>query len=92
MTMNAVFKFELYIVGGAPHSKTALFNLKELCGAYLAERHEIEIIDVKLHPERALDQGILITPLLVRVEPAPICRIAGNLSDRQTVVETMILL
>jgi circadian clock protein KaiB len=92
MKSEAVFKFELYIIAGAPHSNRAIANLRELCGAYLAERHEIEIVDVQLHVERAIKQGVLITPLLVRVAPAPICKIAGNLSNRQTVVETMILL
>jgi circadian clock protein KaiB len=91
MKENTVFKFQLYIIGDAPHSKRAIFNLRELCDEFLAGRHEIEIIDLLMHPELALAKGILITPFLIRLAPAPICKIAGNLSNRQTVVETMIL-
>lgn len=91
MTEDAVFKFQLYIIGDAPHSKRAVFNLRALCDEYLAGRHEIEIIDLLLHPELALTEGVLLTPFLVRTAPAPICKIAGNLSNRQTVVETMFL-
>jgi circadian clock protein KaiB len=90
MTKNAVFKFQLFVIGGAPHSKAALFNLRQLCGEFLPGRHEIEIIDLLSHPEQALANNVLLTPFLVRLAPAPICKIAGNLSDRQTVVETMI--
>jgi circadian clock protein KaiB len=87
-----VFKFQLYVIGNAPHSNRAIFNLQEICSEHLAGRHEIEIIDLTQYPEQALANDVLITPLLVRVAPAPICKIAGNLSNRQAVVETMIIL
>ncbi len=91
MRANTVFRFELYVIGNAPHSRSAILNLRDICDSHLAERYEIEIIDVGLQPRRALEQGILITPMLVRAAPGPVCKIAGNLSNRQAVIEALIL-
>ncbi len=77
---NNLVKFRLYVTGDCPDSITAEFNLRILCIEYYKERHEIEIVDVMLNPDRALADGVLLTPLLVRVSPGPILKIAGSLS------------
>ena len=43
---------------------------------------DVEIVDVLRAPERGLEDGVLVTPMLVRVAPPPERRILGNLSDR----------
>jgi circadian clock protein KaiB len=79
-TENNFVKFRLYVAGDCPNSIVAEFNLRTLCDAYFKERHEIEIVDVTLNPDRALADGVLLTPLLVRLSPAPILKIAGSLN------------
>jgi KaiB domain len=56
------FKFRLYIAGDGPHSVQAVANLNALCCEHLAERHEIEIVDVLHEPQRALDDKVMLTP------------------------------
>ena len=82
-------KFKLYIAGDAPNSLKAVANIKAFCLDYLASCHTIEIVDVLRHPEQALADGILLTPTLVKVSPAPICKIVGNLDNSRTVLETI---
>ena len=89
MSRRTVFKFRLYISGDAPNSLQARVNLAALCRTYLPERHEIEIVDVFRHPKRALVDGVLMTPTLVRVAPGPICSIVGTLSQTQALVQTL---
>ncbi len=89
MSRRTVFKFRLYIAGDAPNSVQARVNLAALCRTYLPERHEIEIVDVFRHPKRALADGILMTPTLVRVAPTPICSIVGTLSQTEAVVQAL---
>jgi circadian clock protein KaiB len=89
MKRRGHFKFRLYVVGDAPNSTKATANLSAFCREHLAERYEIEIIDVLRDPERALKDGVLVTPLLVRISPAPVCKIVGNLSHRQPMLEIM---
>ena len=84
---DAKFKFRLYVAGDAPNSVQAIANLTALCRAYLLERHTIEIINVFQNPKRALADGILMTPTLVKLAPAPSPRkIIGNLSQTQPVL------
>jgi circadian clock protein KaiB len=75
------FKFRLYIAGDTQNSAQALSNLRSLCNSNLAGRHEIEIVDVFRNPKRALADGILMTPTLIRLAPLPLLRIVGTLSQ-----------
>jgi circadian clock protein KaiB len=92
MPILVIVKFRLYIVGAAPNSIQAVSNLDALCREHLPERHDIEIVDVTLHPMRALNEGVLLTPTLVKYLPEPVRRIVGTLSDRLTVLRTLGLL
>jgi circadian clock protein KaiB len=83
------FKFRLYVTGDAPNSVLAVANLNALCREHLSERHEIEIIDVLLHPKRALADGVLLTPMLMKLLPAPVRRIVGTLNQKQTVLNAL---
>jgi circadian clock protein KaiB len=81
-----VFKFRLFVAGDTENSAEAMANLKELCDHYLPKRYEIEIVDVYRDPRRALDDGILMTPTLLKLEPLPQRRIIGTLSKTRTVL------
>ena len=84
-----IHKFRLYIAGGTLNSVQAVANLTALCRAYLPEQYEIELVDVFRNPKRALDDRILMTPTLVKLEPSPSGRIIGNLSQTQFVLHAL---
>jgi circadian clock protein KaiB len=77
------FKFRLYLPGNGPNSTQAMTSLRALCQAHLSERHEIEVIDVVSEPQRALTDGVVLTPMLVKVSPSPVRRIVRNLSNQR---------
>jgi circadian clock protein KaiB len=84
------FKFRLYVAGDAQNSAQAVANLTALCRAYLADRHAIEIVNVFREPKRALADGILMTPTLVKLAPAPFPRkIVGTLSNTEPVLHAL---
>lgn len=85
MTTMADHCFRLYVAGGSANSQLAREHLETICRERLAGRCRIEVIDVMRHPERALADGILVTPTLVRIEPAPQVRVIGNLTPRTKV-------
>lgn len=75
----------LYVAGTAPNSVRAIANIRAICDEHFASTHEIEIVDLLEHPQRALADGIIVTPTLLRLRPAPIRRLIGSLSDTNQV-------
>jgi circadian clock protein KaiB len=86
------FKFRLYIAGAGPHSSLAIVNLKAICAEHLPDRHDIEVVDVLLEKRRALADGVMLTPLLVKVSPAPTVKILGTMSFADPLLEALGLL
>ena len=89
MNRRALYKFRLYVAGDALNSAQALANLKALCRTHLPDRHEIEVVDVFRNPERALADGIFMTPTLVKLAPAPVRSIVGTLSRTRPVLDAL---
>ncbi len=89
MSRRAVHKFRLFVADGADNSVQAKANLAAICHAHLPGRYEIEVVDVFRDPERALAEGVFMTPTLVRLSPSPVRRIIGTLAQTQTVVQTL---
>jgi circadian clock protein KaiB len=73
-------KLRLYVVGGTQASERALHSVERL-RAQLDEAAEIEVVDLREKPAIAEAERIIATPLLVRLSPAPVRRIVGDLSD-----------
>ena len=87
---SAKYKFRLYVAGDAQNSAQAVTNLTALCHAYLRDQHTIELVNVFQEPRRALADGILMTPTLVKLAPAPSPRrIVGNLSQTEPVLQAL---
>ena len=89
MSRKGMFRFRLYVAGDALNSAQALTNLTALCRAHLRDRHIIEVIDVFKDPQRALDDGIFMTPTLLKLAPLPIRKIVGTLSQVQPVLQVI---
>jgi circadian clock protein KaiB len=89
MNKRAHFTFRLYVAGDAPNSAQAIANLGALCRELLPERHEIEVVDVLRDPQRALADGVLLTPMLVKLTPAPIRKIVGSLNKREPLLQAL---
>jgi circadian clock protein KaiB len=89
MIRRPQFKFRLYVADDTLNSSQALANLTSFCERYLAGRHQIEVVDVFRHPERALSDRIFMTPTLIKLVPRPIRMIVGTLSDEQPVIRLL---
>jgi len=79
----------LYIAGSAPNSVRAIANATAICDARFAAQHTLEIVDLLVDPERALADGIIVTPTLLKVSPPPVQRLIGNLSDTEQVIRAL---
>ncbi len=89
MKRKVIFRFRLFIAADTQNSVQAASNLTAFCQEHLAGRHEMEYVDVFQEPNRALEEGIRMTPTLVKLSPAPVRRIVGTLADTRRVMETL---
>jgi len=71
----------LYVAGNAPNSARAISNAQALCDAHFPSRYELEIVDLLDHPQQALNDGVIVTPTLIRLLPLPTQKVVGTLSD-----------
>jgi len=81
MNRGKGLQLRLYVAGNAPNSRLAIVNLNALCDQHFEARFELEIVDMLQHPLRALADGIIVTPTLLKLSPPPAGRVIGNLSD-----------
>ena len=86
---KATMRLRLYVANGAPNSVLAVANLAAICKKHLRFTFKLEIVDVLRFPRRALADGVLVTPHLAKLSPAPIARIVGNLSDSSSVLTAL---
>ena len=86
---NGAYVFRLFIAGDAPNSVRALANLYALCHKHFPESHRIEVVDVLTLPMRALADGVVVTPTLVKVSPTPEQQIIGNLSEEAELLRAL---
>jgi len=84
-TIKAVH-LRLYVAGHAPNSVLAIVNAKAFCEAHYLPGYKLEIVDLMDHPLRALEDGIVVTPTLVRLMPKPSRKVIGTLTDQRQVV------
>lgn len=76
----------LYITGTTFRSTQAIANLKRICSGEIAEKIDLQIIDVLERPQLAEDEKIIATPTLIKELPPPLRRIIGDLSDKEEVL------
>lgn len=79
----------LYVAGDAPNSARARVNLRRLLTEVDPEKYSLEVIDCLHEPLRALDDGVLVTPTLVRVQPKPPRTVVGTLSALDQVADAL---
>ena len=82
-------RLRLYVADGAPNSVLAAANLAAICKAHVQFVFKLQIIDVLKFPQRALADGVLVTPHLAKLSPAPAAWVVGNLSDTVGVLHAL---
>jgi circadian clock protein KaiB len=79
----------LYVTGNTHRSTRAVENARRLLEIHAAGRFELEVIDIYLHPEAAIAAQIIAAPTLVKLNPGPLRRVIGDLSDSNKVIAAL---
>jgi circadian clock protein KaiB len=83
---KAQMRLRLYVANDTLSSLQAKANLTAICREHLSGTATIEIVDILIDPIRCLNEGVLVTPTLVKLSPPPVRKIIGNLSDTHAVL------
>lgn len=84
--MDPIVVLRLYVAGGAPNSLQAIANLEAIRREHLRDGHRLEVVDVLKQPQRAMAEGVIVTPSLAKLSPLPAANVVGNLSDKDKVL------
>jgi circadian clock protein KaiB len=76
-----LFRLRLFIAGTAPRSRRTVDTVRRFCDLHLANRHELEIVDIFQQAALAERDGILAAPTLLKLAPGPERRLTGPLDE-----------
>jgi len=80
------YTLRLYVAGLTPRSQEAIRTVTAICEEYLADRYDLEVIDLYQHPILARGEQIIAAPTLIKKLPLPLRKIIGNMSERDKVL------
>jgi circadian clock protein KaiB len=79
------YRLKLFIAGNEPNSVQAINNIRDILDSRIQDRYKLEIVDILTDFQSAIDHGVLVTPMLIIVEPSPETTIVGTLNDAEKV-------
>jgi circadian clock protein KaiB len=89
MTIEPKYILRLFVSGILINSTRAIRNIKQICELYLKDDFMLEIIDIYQQPELAVDEQIIVVPVMLIKHPLPERRIIGDLSNVERVLEVL---
>ena len=89
-TKESRLVLRIYVAGNAPNSLRAVANTKAICNEHFPARYDLEVIDMLKHPKRALADGVIVTPTLLKLLPLPTMRLIGSLNDSAQVLLALV--
>jgi circadian clock protein KaiB len=88
-TRGRGLSLRLFVAGNSPDAAVAIANLKALFPEDENHEVEVEVVDVQREPARAARDGIMVTPTLLKLSPAPRCRVLGTLKNRDALLSLL---
>jgi circadian clock protein KaiB len=83
---DAMHVIRLYVVGKTERSKKAINDLTTLLKRDFKGQYSLEVINILERPELADEDKIMATPTAVKLLPAPVRKIIGDLRDKEQIL------
>ena len=80
-TSSFQYHFKLYVTGATARSTRAISMLRAICEQHFPGKYRLQVIDIYQQPDQARKERILVAPTVIRLSPAPVRRMAGDISD-----------
>jgi circadian clock protein KaiB len=82
-------RLRLYVAGESPNSVAAIRHLRAFLAGHPSRKVDLEIVDLMKHPELGVRDRVLVTPLMIKLAPAPERRIFGTLKDTDVLASVL---
>jgi circadian clock protein KaiB len=79
--IGAQFVFRLYVTGTTRASARAVVNTRSFCERQLPGRYRLEVVNVADDVDAAVADQVVASPTLIKLQPEPLQRFIGDLSD-----------
>lgn len=86
LSSKEYYILQLFVSGMTPSSLRAIRNIRDICREHLANRFELEVIDIYQQPELGKAAHIIAAPTLLKKLPKPLQQFIGDLSDKQKIL------
>jgi circadian clock protein KaiB len=83
------YYLRLFVAGNTQRSARTIANLQRLCSEYIPDNFDLDVIDIYQQPELAERDQIVAAPTLLKLQPLPIRRIIGDLTDKTRVIHAL---
>jgi circadian clock protein KaiB len=83
----ARYLLRLYVAGNTDLARRARRNLGRIIDSLPTDSCEVALIDVLQAPQRAREDRVIATPVVVRHHPLPVLKVIGDLSDAAMVLQ-----
>ncbi len=84
------YRLLLFVATGQKNSIKAQTNTERFLKQHLKDQYVLKIIDVTEDPKLALDKGVYFTPMLMVSSPLPEAYLAGDMSDENELINTIL--
>lgn len=80
------YVLRLFVAGNTATSQLAISQIRSICEGHLRGRYDLEVLDVRRHPEEVAEARIIATPTLLKNLPLPLRRLVGDLSATERIL------
>ena len=89
MSGTEQYHLRLFVAGNNIESMDAINNLERVKALGYLQGAYIEVLDIKQHPELAVEHSVIVTPMLIMEAPKPKVTIVGGLTDTNKVIKAL---
>lgn len=84
-------KFRLYISGHNNDTDRAIDSFNRLLDLKFSGDYSLDVINMLIHPERAVRDDITVTPTLVKVNPPPERKMFGDIKAMERFIDLLLI-
>jgi circadian clock protein KaiB len=83
------YELTLFVSGASDLAARAIANARRMCEANCPGQYHLSVVDIHEDPKILLTHNLLATPTLVKINPPPVRRVVGDLSQADKVISLL---